>query len=310
MEMILKRESFCEGCQSDHPPYPCMVFDDEFELVFENHHETLLRSQINDLHTRIIRELHELPISSRDYPEWSAGCTYYSRDGFMPGYSAAPKKILFIGRESRWSYPNTLDPKKITSDIVKNTYVRFLQDKTSLFEQRMVSIAAQFLVPDKFTSYENIIWENWTSVRNAVIDGEIAFAYLELSKFANCNDDSSVDWMLMNQYANFDATYSFGKQQIELLKPDIIITANLMKDFSESLQVMLGSHLVEFDSGDDFAKRNSNSIRDPDLLIRKVQSPWDSSRFIPVLDVWHFTARKQNSVYFDPIKNALAKCEL
>lgn len=75
MKMILKRESFCEGCQSDHPPYPCMVFDDEFELVFETHHETLLRSQINDLHTRIIRELHELPVSSRDYPEPSAGCT-------------------------------------------------------------------------------------------------------------------------------------------------------------------------------------------------------------------------------------------
>jgi len=310
MEMLLKRESFCEGCQSDHPPYPCMVFDDEFELVFETHHETLLRSQLNDLHTRIIRELHELPVSSRDYPEWSAGCTYYSRDGFMPGYSAVPKRILFIGRESRWSYPNTLEPKEITSDIIKNTYVRFLQDNTSLFEQRMVSIAAQFLAPERFSSYNDIIWENWSTVRNAVINGEISFAYLELSKFANCNDDPSVDWMLMNQYAKFDATYSFGKKQIELLKPDIIITANLMEEFYESLQVMLGSQLVEFNSDDETMNRNVASVRDPDLLIRKVQSPWDSSRFIPVLDVWHFTARKQNSVYFDPIKDALAKWEL
>jgi hypothetical protein len=310
MEMVLKRESFCEGCQKDRPSFPCMVFDNEFESVFEIHNETVLRSQLNDLHTRIIRELHETPVTSKDFPEQGAGCTYYSRDGFMPGYTKAAKRILFIGRESRWSYPNTLDPKEIISDIIKNTYVRFLQDKTSLFEQRMLSIAAQLLAPNKYSSYNDIIWKNWSSVRNAVISGEIAFAYLELSKFGNCNDDPSVDRELMNQFADFDAIHSFGKQQIELLKPDVIITTNLMGEFYEPLQVMLGSHLVEFYSANEILNRNTTTICEPNLTIRKVQSPWDSSRFVPVLDVWHFTARKQNSDYFDPIKSALTKGEL
>ncbi|HPY45772.1 MAG TPA: hypothetical protein PLD69_02555 [Sphaerochaeta sp.] len=308
--MVLQRHAICEGCQKDFSSYPCMVFDDEFESIFEDQNETLLRSQLNDLHTRIIRELYDVPVTSRDYPEPWSGCAYYTRDGFMPGYSTAPKRILFIARESRWSDPDTLDPKELRSDVIKNTYMRFREDKTRLFERRMVSIAAQFLSLGKFSSYDEMINDNWSSVRNAVKKGEITFAYLELSKFANCNESSSVDWLLMNRYADFDATYSFGKQQIELLKPDIIITTNLMKQFSKSLQVMLGSELVEFDLNNEINKGSSTSRWNPNLTIKKVQAPWDSSQFIPVLDMWHFSARKKHAVFFDSIKNVLIKWNL
>lgn len=296
MGAILKRESFCTGCKKGKTPYPCMVFNEALEEKFRMHGEESFRAKLNDLHTRIIGELYDVLALSRDDTVPSAGCTYYTRDGFMPGYTKVSKRVLFIGRESRWSKPNPLDPENNPSDIIQNTHYRLEADKTFQIERRMIAVAAQILSPGVYFSYDDIVKKNWPFVRQAALNGEISFAYLELSKFSNCNDDSNVDWQLMNQYAEFDAIHLFGKQQIELLQPDIIVTMNMKRYFFHPLQVMLGSNFTAVDE---------EITQDIVPSIWKVKAPWDPSRSIPVLDMWHFSSRKPNNTFFDPIQNAL-----
>jgi hypothetical protein len=297
MNKVLQRENYCSRCRQDAPPYLCMVFDEELEQEFERHGETALRSKLNDLHMRIIGALYDLPVTSRDNPKPSAGCTQYTRDGFMPGYTKAAKRVLFIARESRYSNPYTLDPKESPSDIIKNTYMRFKRNKAFTFETRMLAVAAQLLAPvGTYGSYEEIFHGRWPAMREAVVEGAISFGYLELSKFANTNYYSNIDMKLMNTYAQFDATHEFGRQQIELLKPDIIVTMNLVRYFPDALRVMVGSEVVPCDE-------HAAANRVPALW--SIQAPWDSSLRLPLLDLWHFSARKRKAEYFEPVLRAM-----
>lgn len=282
-----------------------MSLDNDFEKAFALHGETGLRTKTLRLHEDAISSLYDVPVTSHDYPEDYAGCTYYTRDGFMPGYTKMKRKVLFIGKESRWSAPNSLDPMQNASDIIKNTHSRFHQDTTTLFEQRMIAIATLFQTIDRYSSYDELIWENWSEVRKSVTDGTTAFAYLELSKFANCNDTHQVDKKLMNQWKDFDLNHHIGRQQIEMLQPDFIVTLNLIKTFYSSLVAMLDTEIVALEAGDFGKAPEKAPYHDPDLTMMKVRAPWDHSICIPLFDVWHFSAPKANTAFFDPIRRAL-----
>lgn len=207
------------------------------------------------------------------------------RDGFYPNYTNQKIKILFIGRESIG--PGGDNYIKVLHECYTKT---FKIGRRSLarysFHKRMLRIA--YGIIHNLMSWEDIPYVNEIGKKFGLSDG-ISFAFMNLSKIANSSDK----WQTCHKRITHSIEMSCKnnrnliKEEIELLSPDIIISANI-GNYLEKILDTGGGDFWE----DSKVNKHTFKIGSKDVL-------W--------MDTYHFSAFKKKDYedFYKPICNVI-----
>lgn len=211
----------------------------------------------------------------------------YDKYGFYPYYTKQKLKILYIGRESR-----DLKPESDYSDYIKYIYNCYTGKEKEIsekpinrhaFHRRLLKI-----------SYGLINEKEWVDIPKASEIAEsfgtkngISFAFTNLSKISNCDDDSTK--INGNFKGNVKNTKHYLKEEISILKPDLIIGMNMINWKGFSAEDICATKAYDDD-------KNIYKVKIDDLRTSYIDS-------------YHFSARykKDERDFFDLIRNCLAK---
>ena len=197
----------------------------------------------------------------------------FTADGFFPGYFTTSPKVLFIGRESRFAP----DGDRITSDL---TWFSGLPSASEPYWRRILHLLYGIRTRGKYP-YSDIPAED-IILKQMVQSNNYGFAIMNLSKYINEAEDSGTsNFNLINQFLEDSELNkrNFIREEIELLEPDIIITANLWgckidKTYLNLVFPPTDMSKPVFDSKDKVCLQN---LRLKDRIIKR-------------LDTYHFSA--------------------
>jgi len=214
---------------------------------------------------------------------------YFGSDGFFPNYYNQETKVLFIGREARDNSGNDF-VEKLINEFKRTTYIY-----KSIFWRRVLYILYGIRKNGK-VKYENI--PNVTEIIAEMTESNnYGFAFMNISKYSNDREDGgSADLWLINRFLvdTCIEKRNFIKEEIELIDPDIIITANLWDGKISNKYLDLCFPNKELVS---YIENKANYYR---LRI--------NDKDIKLIDLWHFSkpgSDKEN--YFDPVVELLYK---
>ncbi|MDR1316123.1 MAG: hypothetical protein LBK13_04540 [Spirochaetales bacterium] len=150
-----------------------------------------------------------------------SGHEYFVADGFFPNYYKQTPRILFIGREARYISGSDL------IDIVLNL---FKENKVQsvTFWRRILYMLYGIKHKGK-KRFKNIPDAN-TIAAQMVESNNYGLAIMNISKYSNdCDDGAAADTELINGFLQDSHLNkrNYFKEELTLLEPDIIITANL-----------------------------------------------------------------------------------
>ncbi len=236
---------------------------------------------------KVIRTKNEIvfPDDNKKYP----AIDYFNSDGFFPGYFSNNNiKILFIGRESRYCSGGD----RITSGL---EWFKNGSPNASSYWRRILYITYGIQNRGAFL-YEQIPYAN-EILEEMVVTNNYGFAIMNISKYSNDQEDgASANFQLINQFLK-DSELSrrnFIREEIELLEPDIIITANLWDgniDNDELEKIIPSSDCV-----------NKKSVPG-------IANLWDfnlSGKNVKLLDLFHFSCRGSDKLkFYNPTMNLL-----
>lgn len=220
--------------------------------------------------------------------EASALFTY---DGFFPGYQDAETKVVFIGRESRFS----VSRDRIADDLA---WFGTLGKNEGMgnYWNRIFYIFYGIQTRGKY-SFEELpkprnIMAEMTGSRNC------GFALMNVSKYLNTGENSSVsDYGLINRFladSELDKR-NFFREELELLAPDIIITANLWDCGIRKKYLNL---LFPEKDMSDFTFDGKKSVCMRNFRLK--------GRMVKLLDTYHFSAPgNDRELFYDPITELL-----
>lgn len=148
--------------------------------------------------------------------------TYFATDGFFPGYWQQKIKPLFIARETRYNSGQ---------DIITNTISYWKNEAlptNNSFWGKIIRIVYGIQNNGKIP-FEKL--PETTDIANNMIGTDnFGFAFMEVSKYSNDSDTGGTkDKELMNRFL-LDSDLekcNFMAEEIDILEPDIIFTANL-----------------------------------------------------------------------------------
>jgi hypothetical protein len=234
-----------------------------------------------------VSELDTLQQLSKLFQEWHFSIDKDPNelvfDGFYPYYFSQKTRILFIGRESLgltgfnyieelcYAYWN----KKIGRQHINSNF----------FHKRMIYIAYGInnnMIPWQEIPMADLIVDNFAKPNG------LSFAFMNISKTSNENDDWSADWNLINQSFNSSTKQkNFIKEQIKILNPNIIISMNL------------GEKIYSFGDIRELEQRDQISAYELKM----------DEKEILVLNTFHFTAPKKDDVndFYEPICEMVKK---
>ena len=209
-------------------------------------------------------------------PAWKG---YFVSDGFFPYYTKQAVKILFIGREScgLGGGVNYID--------------EYVGMNTPNFHDRLLYLAYG-IINGKCSE------QDWLDMPNAGrLDKSLAtpppdgfsYAFMNASKIDNHTGKSDLDKAQFNGFIEDEANREFIIEEIKLLDPDIIISANLgdlgfFKYFNDKYGI---------------EEPNDKSLNTPDRFIRYIAL---NGKSIPWIDGWHFSAHKNTfECFYKPI---------
>ena len=219
----------------------------------------------------------------------------FAKDGFFPGYFEQKRKVLFICRETRMI--GGFDFRDTTKEFFENDF-----NNTNGFWRHILYIV-HGIKTEGTETYKEIptalgILDEMYSKNN------FGFAVINISKYSN---DDPNNWQtnvdLANRFlkdSNLDKT-NFFQRELEILNPDIIITANLWApglfnedyldlclprtNFSKCKNVTYQGESVA-----EYGKYNLNG------------------REIDFIDLHHFSAKKSDKYcYYNPVMKILFK---
>lgn len=211
----------------------------------------------------------------KSYP----GDSYFASDGFLPYYYRQKPKVLFIARETR--YIAGQDNIEI---ILKKCWENPGGIGGENLLRRMLLIAYGIrhggTVPFEALDPRELCALAGTG-------GGFSFAFMEISKYSNENDDgASADTDLMRSFFENSniRNRNFIREELSLLDPDLVITMNLWdgKIACEYLELALGEAPF-IDMPHPSAARRS-------LVI--------NGRTRPLIDLYHFSSRKSDGEDF------------
>ena len=163
------------------------------------------------------------PIVFQDDGKASPPQDYFAADGFFPGYFEQKTKVLFVGRESRWL--SLLGSDSIAANI---NFFKTQNVNSNAFWRNclymLYGIQHEGKIPYSEVPYADEI------AKKMVATNEFGFALMNISKYTNNSDEGGTrNIELMNRFLEDSELEkrNFFQEELELLEPDIIITANL-----------------------------------------------------------------------------------
>ena len=138
--------------------------------------------------------------------------SYFISDGFFPGYYNQEIKVLFIGREPRFMYEE--------GDWVHYMIKHFETDNQNnkILARCLLYIVYGIKNKGKL-EFEDVKRETADGIAKKIKD--LGFAFMDLSKYSNCNDKPDADYDLIKQFlkdSNLEKTNYFQKE-IENIEP-------------------------------------------------------------------------------------------
>lgn len=210
-------------------------------------------------------------------------------DGIFPGYSAQKIKILYIGRESydlegfhyidkhyEWIKARSFNGKPLNQIAVWRKLLKFtwgiLHEAPWEAIPDAEELAATFAERDGFS-----------------------FAIENVSKISRpWNGDVNADWGIIQEFikASQDAKKNFYGRETGIINPDLAISMNLSERVDEAV----------FGDSLEYVK-NPN----PDVALFNLGI---NGKIIPLLDTWHFSARKNEEEMYESIRQAILETYL
>lgn len=212
---------------------------------------------------------------------------YFNSDGFFPGYFSAKHRVLFIAREARYfSGEDRIEYELENFDSLNATKYSYWRRILYLTYGIRHEGKVKF---EELPNANDILEEMRKS-------NDYGFAIMNISKYSNDRDDGgNADFSLINRFLSDSELdkRNFVMEEIALLSPNIVITANLWNGgicenlinlafpknlFSNGIGTKNGeAYLNDFEIGDKNAK---------------------------LIDLYHFSSRKSDEDYFyNPVMN-------
>ncbi|MDR1252914.1 MAG: hypothetical protein LBK62_12260 [Treponema sp.] len=201
--------------------------------------------------------------------------TFFASDGFLPCYFHQNRKVLFIARETRY----------IAGQDNIEVILKKCRDNPQGIGMEPVLRRMLFLAYGIQTNgtvpFENIDAQQLCTL--VATTGGFSFAFMELSKYSNENDDGGkADTELMALFFEHSDLQkrNFIQEELALLDPDLVITMNLWDGKIDAgiLRLALGDTPF-IDCPHPSAARRTITI---------------NGRRVPLIDLYHFSARKSD----------------
>jgi hypothetical protein len=209
--------------------------------------------------------------------------SFFASDGFLPYYFHQKRRVLFIARETR--YIAGQDNIEVILKKCKSN-PQGIEAESVL---RRMLLLAYGIRHDGTIPFESIDTQRLCALA-AMAEG-FSFAFMELSKYSNENDDgASADTELMAsffEHSNLQER-NFVQEELSLLDPELVITMNLWDGKIDAgiLHLALGDAPF-IDCPYPSAARRTITIND---------------NTVPVIDLYHFSARKKdNEDFYRPV---------
>jgi len=234
------------------------------------------------------------PIFFPDFGKYFDAITYFNEDGFYPGYFSTSPRILFIGREATGCGNDNGVP--IDRTITK--YEDWDEElKGNRFWRRILSLVYGIKNEGR-CKFEDLPPAN-EILKGMADNNNYGFALINISKYSNDKKDKSADYVLINRFLKDSELEkrNFIREEIELLEPDIIITANLWNSrINKKYLNMI------------FPKNNFFKPDDKD----EAACMWDfnlNNNIIKLVETYHFSARYKDDKkhFYDPVMKLLFK---
>lgn len=209
---------------------------------------------------------------------------YFTTDGFLPGYATTKPRILFIGRESRYQRNDV--------DYLSSLWEMWSEGIFSNYWTRIFNLAYELVYGSCQKDFSAT--EIFNSMRNS---DDFGFAIMNISKYTNDADDgANADYELINRSLedSISKRRNFVREEIEILNPDIIITANLWDNKKISPSALSQIFSNRSNLGQD--KNRTSCVYD--FLL--------NGRTVKLLDMYHFSARgNSGELFYNPAKELL-----
>lgn len=242
---------------------------------------------------RVIKTKEKISFRQNEYEkeEKIDAIEYFNSDGFFPGYfKRGRQRVLFIAREAR--YNSGCD--RIINDL---KWFKTVKINAFSFWRRILYIVYGIRTNGKY-SYYDIPYAN-EILEEMQKNNDYGFALMNISKYSNDADDgANANYNLINQFLK-DSELSkrnFIREEISILDPDIIITANLWKGG------------IEWDELEKIIpEKDCKFIKE----IKNVATLWDftfNRKVIKLVDLQHFSCRgSDDALFYTPTMELLYK---
>lgn len=261
-------------------------------LYFTQQEDISKRKQLKELFNQWLKQIStcddiQFPVDGKDYP----ATEYFVKDGFYPGYfSENHPKVLFIGRETRETASCHESKDRILCDL---EYAFKDSPNKMPFIRRIFYIYYGILTEGRY-KFEEIPYPD-----EMVKNKQYGFAFMNISKYSNDSENSATaDYDLINRFlADSNLTKrNFIREEIELLDPDIIITANLWDTKIKQEYLELVFPTKDFEEVKSY--KNEAILYDFQFNQKKIK----------FVDAFHFSARgSDEGKFYEPIMNLLFK---
>jgi hypothetical protein len=248
------------------------------------------RRQIEALMADWKREVSTARVLYRYDGKYYAGNEYFCADGFYPYYFSQKIKILFIAREavglSGDDYILRLLPAYHQNNVAGKSVNAYP------LQSRLMYLAYGILNGGTIP-YCDVPYASEIAAAFAAPAG-ISFAYMELSKYSNDNEDASshCDTELMNAFLRDShlEKRNFIREELAILEPDIILAMNLSGCglSAAELELALGK-LAEVDW----------RAYLPNAALSAITI---NGKCTPFIDLYHFASRKSTeTAFYEPV---------
>jgi len=203
----------------------------------------------------------------------------FSYDGFFPGYYGTRPKVLFIAREPRDRGDNT----KNAIDTFKREN---MNQRALIFWGRILRMFN--IIQNNGMIDENISADEIVKPMNDI--NNYGFAVMNISKYES-RIGAIKDKILINQFfkdSKFDKR-NFIREELELLDPDIIITANIFDGTikNENMDRYFGKPVP----------LNENVVVDS-KCVATLNTIKIKDKNVKLIDTYHFSSRFNDMEYF------------
>lgn len=262
---------------------------DEAEKLFTIESDLIKRKELFNLFSdwkEVIR--HSKRIKFRDDKKNYNAIDYFNSDGFLPGYFSSSTKIVFIGRESRYSSGND----RVKSDIDGLT-TNF--SASSSYWRRILYLA--YGIKNEGNFEFSSLPTAGEILKEMIKMNNFNFALMNISKYSNdSRSGANADFSLINQFLNDSklTERNFIEEEIILLDPEIIITANLWsgKISKQELNLVFPENSFKF----------INEFTDKAVLFNYKLG----NKIVKLIDLYHFSARgNDQELFYDPVMSLL-----